>query len=123
VLAIKPISAGGWKPGEKKTRNGWWYRPLEDQSDINLAIRFSLSLDPVVSVLPVAGVRLPMATVELSVPSDVLVMAYDSGTVPVTVPVPEDWANACWPKVNAAAITNPYLKSFILKYSLFRFVI
>ena len=52
VLAIKPISAGGWKPGEKKTRNGWWYRPLEDQSEINLAVRFSLSLDPVVSVLP-----------------------------------------------------------------------
>jgi aryl-alcohol dehydrogenase-like predicted oxidoreductase len=52
VLAIKPISAGGWKPGEKKTRNGWWYRPLEDQTEINLAIRFSLSLDPVVSVLP-----------------------------------------------------------------------
>lgn len=52
VLAIKPISAGGWKPGEKKGRGGWWYRPLEEQAEINTAVRFSLSFDPVVSVLP-----------------------------------------------------------------------
>ena len=52
VIAIKPISAGGWKSGERPSRGGWWYRPLEEQSEIDLAIRFSLSLDPVVSVLP-----------------------------------------------------------------------
>ena len=52
VLAIKAISGGNWKRGETRTRPGWWYKPLEDQADISKAIRFSLSLDPVVAVLP-----------------------------------------------------------------------
>ena len=52
VLAIKPISAGSWRKGETKTRNNWWYKVLEEQSEIDQAIRFSLSLDPVVSVVP-----------------------------------------------------------------------
>jgi aryl-alcohol dehydrogenase-like predicted oxidoreductase len=52
VLAIKPISAGSWKPGEQRTRNNYWYKALEDDTEINLALRFTLSLDPVVSALP-----------------------------------------------------------------------
>jgi predicted aldo/keto reductase-like oxidoreductase len=51
VVAIKPISAGAWRKGEPRTRNNWWYRVLEDPREIELAIRFSLSFDPVVSVL------------------------------------------------------------------------
>ena len=51
-LAIKPISAGSWKKGEARTRNNYWYRALEEQSEIELALRFSLSLDPVVAALP-----------------------------------------------------------------------
>jgi aryl-alcohol dehydrogenase-like predicted oxidoreductase len=58
VLAIKPISAGSWKRGETRTRNGWWYKPLEEQAEIDQAVRFSLSLDPVVSVLPTSFVDL-----------------------------------------------------------------
>ncbi|MDO8543056.1 MAG: aldo/keto reductase [Opitutaceae bacterium] len=54
VIAIKPISAGSWKPGEKKTRNNYWYKPIEDQSEIDLALRFTLSLDPVVTALPIS---------------------------------------------------------------------
>lgn len=52
VLAIKPISAGSWKPGETKTRNNYWYKALEDQGEIELSLRFALSLDPVVAALP-----------------------------------------------------------------------
>lgn len=52
VLAIKPISAGAWRRGEQKTRNNWWYKVLEEQTEIDQAVRFSLSLDPVVTVLP-----------------------------------------------------------------------
>ncbi len=52
VLAIKPVSAGGWKPGETRTRNGYWYRTLEEQDEIGQALRFTLSLDPVVSAIP-----------------------------------------------------------------------
>jgi predicted aldo/keto reductase-like oxidoreductase len=73
VLAIKPISAGSWKPGEHRTRNNYWYKALEDQNEISLALRFALSLDPVVSALPTsftdlaeksiaAGVRYTPAT-------------------------------------------------------------
>ena len=52
AIAIKPVSAGGWKPGERRTRGNWWYRVLEEPKEIEQAIRFSLSLDPVVTVLP-----------------------------------------------------------------------
>jgi predicted aldo/keto reductase-like oxidoreductase len=58
VLAIKPISAGSWKRGEQKTRNNYWYKALEEQADIDLALRFTLSLDPVVSGLPTSFVDL-----------------------------------------------------------------
>jgi len=52
VLAIKGISAGSWKRGEAKTRNNYWYKALEDLNEIELALRFTLSLDPVVAALP-----------------------------------------------------------------------
>ena len=47
-LAIKPMHAGAPKPGEKLT-HPWWYRSLEDQEEVNLAWRFSLSLPGVVT--------------------------------------------------------------------------
>jgi len=52
VIAIKPISAGSWKPGEAKTRGNYWYKALEAQEEINQAMRFALSLDTVVSAIP-----------------------------------------------------------------------
>ena len=52
AIAIKAISAGSWKPGDKKTRNNYWYRTLEEPAEIAQAMRFSLSLDPVVSIIP-----------------------------------------------------------------------
>jgi aryl-alcohol dehydrogenase-like predicted oxidoreductase len=58
VIAIKPISGGSWKEGEKKTRNNYWYRALEDSGEIAQAIRFALSLDPVVTAIPVSFVDL-----------------------------------------------------------------
>jgi predicted aldo/keto reductase-like oxidoreductase len=53
VLAIKAINAGAWPPNVKRTRN-WWYRPLEQQEDINLAYRWTLSLPGVVLGFPPA---------------------------------------------------------------------
>jgi len=58
VIAIKPISAGNWNPGEKRTRGNWWYRVLENQPDITQAVRFALSLDPVVTAIPTSFVDL-----------------------------------------------------------------
>ncbi len=58
VIAIKPISAGSWKTGEKKTRNNYWYKALEAQDEITQALRFALSLDPVVTGIPTSFVDL-----------------------------------------------------------------
>ncbi|MFO1499021.1 MAG: aldo/keto reductase [Verrucomicrobiota bacterium] len=48
VLSIKVMHAGAPKPGEKLT-HPWWYRALEDQDEVNMAWRFSLSLPGVVT--------------------------------------------------------------------------
>lgn len=67
VLAIKPISAGSWRKGEARTRNNYWYRALEDQHEIELAVRFALSLDPVVSILPTSFTDLAEKTITAGV--------------------------------------------------------
>ena len=48
ILAIKPMNSGAWPPNTPRTRQ-WWYKPLENQEDINLAYRWTLSLPGVVS--------------------------------------------------------------------------
>jgi predicted aldo/keto reductase-like oxidoreductase len=48
VLAIKPMNAGAPRQGEKQ-QHPWWYRTLEDQEEINMAWRFTLSLPSVVT--------------------------------------------------------------------------
>ncbi len=55
VIAIKPTSAGAWAPGAERTRN-WWYPTLETVEDLRLALRFTLSLEPVVTGIPVSFV-------------------------------------------------------------------
>lgn len=57
VLAIKTMSAGAWPQGVERTRK-WWYRTLETQADITLAIRFSLSQRGVVAGLSPAWLDL-----------------------------------------------------------------
>lgn len=51
VLAIKPLSWGTWPAGTKKTRE-WWYRTVEEQKDVDLALRFALSQPGVVAGIP-----------------------------------------------------------------------
>ncbi len=63
VLAIKPMSAGDW-PAEFKGKHRnrrprqWWYRTLEKQEEIDLAMRFTLSQKAVVAGLPPAWLDL-----------------------------------------------------------------
>lgn len=49
VLAIKALSTGLWHRDEKRTRN-WWYRSAENQEEVNLVARFSLSFEQVSSI-------------------------------------------------------------------------
>jgi predicted aldo/keto reductase-like oxidoreductase len=51
VLAIKPMCRGAWRQGEERTRR-WWYHPVEDEHEIDLALRFTLSQEPVVVGMP-----------------------------------------------------------------------
>lgn len=53
VLAIKPMCRGAWPEGMERTRR-WWYRPVEDDAEIDLALRFTLSQPGVVSGFPPA---------------------------------------------------------------------
>ncbi len=51
VLAIKPMSRGPWPEGEERTRK-WWYRSVEEENEVNLAMRFTLSQPGVVAGIP-----------------------------------------------------------------------
>lgn len=53
VISIKTIHSGAWPKGQPQARS-WWYRPLEDQEEINLAYRWTLSLPGVVAGIPVS---------------------------------------------------------------------
>jgi predicted aldo/keto reductase-like oxidoreductase len=51
VVAIKPMAGGAWAQGAQQTRK-YWYRPLEDNTEIDMAMRFTLSQDGVVVGMP-----------------------------------------------------------------------
>ena len=53
VLAMKAIYAGAWPAGAERTRK-WWYRPLEKDDEIELALRFALSQPCVATTVPVS---------------------------------------------------------------------
>lgn len=57
VLAIKPMNGGSPKRGEK-LQHPWWYRTLEDQEEVNMAWRFTLSMPGVVTGFPPAFLEL-----------------------------------------------------------------
>jgi predicted aldo/keto reductase-like oxidoreductase len=51
VFAMKTLCAGAWPQGAARSRN-WWYKTVETQEDVNLAVRFSLSQPGVVAAIP-----------------------------------------------------------------------
>ncbi|NUQ63943.1 MAG: aldo/keto reductase [Pirellulales bacterium] len=53
VIAIKPVSRGLWPKDVERTRR-WWYRPVEDEKEIGLVMRFALGLEGVVTGIPVS---------------------------------------------------------------------
>jgi aryl-alcohol dehydrogenase-like predicted oxidoreductase len=63
VLAIKPLSWGTWPSDTKKTRD-WWYRSVEEQKDVTLALRFTLSQRGVVAGIPPSFLDLLDRTIE-----------------------------------------------------------
>jgi len=53
VLAIKPMSLGPWSQGVEPTRK-YWYRSVEEEREVRLAMRFTLSQKGVVAGFPPA---------------------------------------------------------------------
>ncbi|MBN1806722.1 MAG: aldo/keto reductase [Sedimentisphaerales bacterium] len=51
VLAIKPLSKGGWPEGVERKRR-WWYRTTETQYETDLVMRFTLSQKNVAAGIP-----------------------------------------------------------------------
>lgn len=51
VFAMKTLCAGAWPEGATRTRK-WWYRTVEKQDEVDLAVRFSLSQPGVVAAIP-----------------------------------------------------------------------
>lgn len=75
VLALKPMCGGKWKDGERdQAERKWWYRALEDQTEINNALNFSLSLKNVTLGIPPAYLDLAdrgfVAGAQYHVPTD-----------------------------------------------------
>jgi hypothetical protein len=52
VIAIKPTSAGAWPDDVPRSEQKWWYRIIDDEQDLGMALRFSLSQKNVVSAIP-----------------------------------------------------------------------
>src|SRR5690606_13045769 len=48
VFAMKALCGGAWPEGAPRSRN-WWYRTVEQDDEVDLAIRFSLSQPGVVA--------------------------------------------------------------------------
>jgi len=63
VFAMKAISGGAWPKGAQRNRK-WWYRTLEEQSQIDMAVRFSLSRECVTAVIPASFLDLLDKTIE-----------------------------------------------------------
>ena len=51
VFGMKTLCAGAWPEGAERTRK-WWYRALEDQDEISMALRFTLSDKCVAAGIP-----------------------------------------------------------------------
>ncbi|UCG58122.1 MAG: aldo/keto reductase [Phycisphaerales bacterium] len=63
VFGMKTLCAGAWPEGVERTRK-WWYRPVEEQDEISMALRFTLSEDCVVAGIPPSFLDLTDRTIE-----------------------------------------------------------
>jgi aryl-alcohol dehydrogenase-like predicted oxidoreductase len=63
VIAIKPLSWGLYPKDQPKNRD-WWYSSVEEQHQIELAMRFTLSQKGVVTGIPTSFVELLDKTIE-----------------------------------------------------------
>jgi predicted aldo/keto reductase-like oxidoreductase len=52
MMGMKTMCGGAWPQGMQHTRNGNFYRPIEDDETINLAVRWTLSQEPVAAAVP-----------------------------------------------------------------------
>jgi predicted aldo/keto reductase-like oxidoreductase len=89
VISIKPMSRGTWAQGAERSRK-WWYQPVEDPKELDLALRFAWSLKGVVSGVPPSYIDLvdravEMARVyrELTLPelNDLVKLAWECGSL------------------------------------------
>ncbi|TWU40966.1 aldo/keto reductase [Novipirellula artificiosorum] len=51
VIGMKTLGNGRWPKGVEKTRK-WWYRTVETDEQVRMALQFTLSLQPVATAIP-----------------------------------------------------------------------
>ena len=51
AIGMKALYAGAWPEGAQRTRQ-WWYRTMETDDEVGLAIRFTLSQPGVIAAVP-----------------------------------------------------------------------
>lgn len=52
VLAIKSTSGGAWATDVPKEKRNWWYNVINDEQNLNMALRFALSQHNVIAAIP-----------------------------------------------------------------------
>lgn len=57
VIGMKALYGGAWPDGVERTRK-WWYRTVENDDEVALAIRFTLSQPGVIAAVPPSFVDL-----------------------------------------------------------------
>ncbi len=63
VLGIKTLSWGAW-PKEMKRNREWWYRSVETPTEVELAVRFTLSQKAVAAGIPPSFIDLLEKTMD-----------------------------------------------------------
>ena len=52
VLAIKSTSGGGWADDVPREKRDWWYKVINEEQNLNKALRFALSQHNVTAAIP-----------------------------------------------------------------------
>ena len=66
VIGIKATSGGDWPEGTPRSERYWWYRVLQEKSQVDLAVRFALSQKNVMATIPASFMDNFKKTVEVA---------------------------------------------------------
>ena len=66
VIAIKAMYQGMWPEGAKRPAQKWWYQPVMDAVEVDLALRFTLSQPNVATAITPSDLEMIRAAIEIA---------------------------------------------------------